>query len=438
MSEWGPFEYGLLISLFPLLLASGFFSGSETALFGMSHPQRMKLTQSGSLAGRAVESLLNQPRMLLITILLGNMVVNVFYFVISSVLMLSLKANVAINLVAILTSLMMLVLLGEVLPKIIANTRQIMFAKLVATPLLTLHTIIAPIRIVLERFVVTPLSRLTAPSLVPESLDERELRELLDLSGASGAINPEERRMLGDVIKLGRLKVRDVMTPRVKVLALEEGSTRDELIEVLAKKRLTKLPIYQSDLDHVVGVLHVKQFLIARHERVTLDLPEVDTPLFVPEIATLDKLLAHFRVAPLQSAIVVDEYGGTAGIVSIEDVVEEIVGDIVGTDESRKIHIRTIGDGVWSILGQMNLQEWATRFDLNLENALTSTLSGFVVEQLGRPAEVGDVVEFQGVRLEVMSVDGSLITQLHQQSIVHKPSENQGSTDSSDNTESDA
>jgi putative hemolysin len=328
-----------------------------------------------------------------------------------------------INLIAALASLMLLVLLGEVLPKIVANTRRITFARLVAPPLLTLHRVIAPIRLLLDRFVVTPLSRLTAPSRTPETLDERELRELLDLSGEAGAIDPEERRMLRDVIKLGRMKVRDVMTPRVKVQAVAEGASRAEVIEILSNKRLTKLPIYRVDLDHVVGVLHVKQFLIARRERATLDLPEVDEPLFVPEVATLEKLLAHFRTAPLQSAIVVDEYGGTAGIVAIEDVVEEIVGDIVGTDESRTIHVRTIEDGLWRLSGEMNLHDWATRFDVTLDTAPTSTLSGFIVERLGRPAEVGDTVVFHDLRFEVEAIEGSLITQLLQHRLPEEPEE---------------
>lgn len=427
MPDLGPTEIALLICLAPLVLASGFFSGSETALFGMSQTERMRLARAGTLAGRAVEALMSHQRMLLITILLGNMVVNVLYFVISSVLMLRLELGVVADLVMALVFLMLLVLLGEVMPKIVANTRRTMFAGLVAPPLLTVHGIIAPLRIILDTFVVTPLSRLTAPPVTPETLDERELRELLELSGEQGAIDPDEQRMLRDVIKLGRMKVRDVMTPRVRLKAVPEGASREEVIELLAEKRLTKLPVYRGDLDHIVGILHVKGFLTARHERVETELGEVDEPHFVPEMATLERLLEHFRATPRQSAIVVDEYGGTAGIVAIEDVVEEIVGDIVGTDEPRRILVQRIGDAACRISGEMNLHDWADQFDIPTPDTQATTLSGFIIERLGRPADVGDTLEIGPLRVEVESTEGALIT-----SVVQRRARDDGAAESSE------
>jgi putative hemolysin len=416
MPDLGPTDIAMLICLAPLLLASGFFSGSETALFGMSQAQRIRLIHSGTLGGRAVEALLAHPRMLLITVLLGNMVVNVLYFVITSVLMLRLALGAMADLGIALAFLLVLVLIGEVLPKIVANTNRTVIAGFVAPPLLAVHGLIAPIRLIVDAFIVSPLSRLTAPPRTPEGLGERDLRELLELSSAEGAIDPDERRMLQDVIRLGRKKVRDVMTPRVHIHAVPVGAAREAVIRQTREARLTKLPVYREDLDHIVGVLHVKRFLIEGHERVAPDLPGVDSPHFVPEIATLEHLLNHFRASPRQSAIVVDEYGGTAGIVSIEDVVEEIVGDIVGPGEPRLDIAREIEPGVWRLAGEMSLLNWSDRFNIGIDSSQASTLNGLIIERLGRPAESGDVVSLAGLVLEVEHAEGGLAV-----SVIQRP-----------------
>ena len=168
MPAWGPTEYLLLSGLLLLIIASGFFSGAETALFGMSQSLRLHFRHSGTLSGRAVTALLSNQRMLLITILLGNMVINVLYFVISSVLVLRAETSLAIDLLIALASFLLLVVFGEVVPKIFANTRRSLFAQLVAPFLLTIYRLLGPVRVLLNVFIVTPLSRLTAPRQAPE------------------------------------------------------------------------------------------------------------------------------------------------------------------------------------------------------------------------------------------------------------------------------
>ena len=410
MPAWGQTEYLLLSGMLLLILASGFFSGAETALFGMSQSLRLHFRQSDTLSGRAIEALLSNQRMLLITILLGNMVINVLYFVISSVLMLRAEASVAIDLVIALVSLLMIVIFGEVLPKVFANTRRSLFAQLVAPFLLTIHRLLGPVRVLLNVFIITPLSRLTAPRQAPVDLDESELRAMLELSGREGTIEPEEQQMLKDVIRLGRQRVRDVMTPRVKIYAAPVGASYDDIVTIARKSRLTKLPLYQGSLDEIVGILHVKPFLIAHHAEVRTDLPEVESPYFIPEMATLEQLLDHLRSSQRQSAIVVDEYGGTAGLISIEDVVEEIVGDIVGADETSEDFMTRISSDTWRVSGKIQLTTWVEANNLTISETQASTLGGFVTERLGRKAKVGDKIEVGTIRLEVERMEGSAIT----------------------------
>ncbi|UCD76536.1 MAG: HlyC/CorC family transporter [Phycisphaerales bacterium] len=402
---WEAIHIPMLIALPVLLLLSGFFSGSETALFGMAESERMRLRRSGTFAGRAVDALLSEPRMLLISVLLGNMTINVLYFVISSVLLMQAKAGVIGNTVLAIASLMLIILIGEVGPKLLANSRRQAFAAITAPPLLGLHRVIGPLRIVLNGLVVEPLNRLTAPSEAPPQLSQEELDTLLDVSGREGAIDAHEQRILQEVLDWGKLKVRDVMTPRVHIQAAEVNAANEEVMRLAEETRLTKFPVYEEDIDHIVGLLHVKRYL--------LDAPGSEAPLrnhispvrFVPEIATLDQLLDHFRSTKSQLAIAVDEFGGTAGLVTIEDVVEEIVGDIVSEGERTIEPPRMIGMGRWRVSGDVSVHDWAEAFGQKLVSPRVATLGGLIIQRLGRLPVTGDAIELGNVRIEVETVD---------------------------------
>jgi putative hemolysin len=406
---WGVADLPMLILLPVLLVLSGFFSGSETALFGLSESERMRLRRTPTIAGRAVEALLHDQRGLLVTILLGNTTVNVLYFVISSVLMLRSAAGPAGQVGLAVAFLFIIVLVGEIGPKVFASAARMQFVALTAPPLLTVHTVIAPLRAILADGIIAPLSRLTAPHHPPRRLDDEELRELLTVSGREGVIDPEEQRMLGEVLALSRLKVRDVMTPRVRMAAVAEDATRDDVIELVREARRTQAPVYRGNLDHIVGMLHVKRFALDPDIRAVTD-PEVMTPPhFVPEVARLDQLLDHFRRSQVQSVVVVDEFGGTQGVVSVEDVVEEIVGDIVAPGEVLIEPPRLIGLGRWRVSGEMSLHEWAEAFEISLESPEVATLGGLIVERLGRAPEIGDAVVIDHVRLEVEQLEQSRV-----------------------------
>ncbi len=401
---WDVLDLPMLLALPVLLLLSGFFSGSETALFGLTATERMNLHSQRSFTGRAVEALLANQRMLLITILLGNMTVNVLYFVISSVLLMKADAAPLGGFLLAAASLLVIVVTGEVVPKILANSRRIGFASLVAAPLLSVHRLIGPVRLPLDRLVVAPLSRLTSPSQAPPKLDAEELAALLEISGRQGVIDMDEQRLLQDVINLSRLKVRDVMTPRVRVAALPASAARADVVDLVRQTRLTKFPVYESDLDHIVGILHVKRYLMEPAGEAGID-QLVIPARFVPEIATLDRLLDHFRRTGSQLAIVVDEFGGTAGVVALEDVVEEIVGDIVSTMDQKTPPPRLIELGRWRVSGDLSVHEWAEAFGQRLVSPRVATLGGLIFERLGRAPQAGDAVDLGNVRVEVEQVD---------------------------------
>jgi putative hemolysin len=401
---WGTVDIPMLVCLPVLLVFSGFFSGSETALFGLNEAQRMSFRLGGSLADRAVTALLTDLRMLLITLLLGNMTANVLYFVISSVLMMRSSAGPVGSAAMALFFLMAIILAGEVAPKMLASAGRVRFAAIVSPLMLTIHRAIGPLRVVLNLAVIDPLSRLTAPRTAPPSLDDEELRALLDISGAEGVIDDEEQRMLRDVLGMRRLRVRDVMTPRLDVVALSAGAVREDVERITRAHRLTKVPIYERNLDHVLGVLHVKRYLLDSRAHAVTDPLVMSEAHFVPAIATLDQLLDHFQRWETKSAIVVDEYGGTEGVVAVEDVVEELVGDIVGADEKEEPPPRLVGLGRWLVPATLEVQTLAELFGIDPPETSSATVGVLVAEQLGRVPAVGDTVDLGPIRLEVETI----------------------------------
>ena len=323
---WGPHETLLLALLPVLLLLSGFFSGSETALFALTHAQRERMAQHRPKISAALNALMVDRRMLLITILMGNMLVNVLYLVTSSVLLLEVETGAVGTAALALGFLLCLIAGGEVGPKMAANSHLAGFATLIALPLFAVHRAVAPVRVVLARFVIAPLHRLAAPGHAPEELHEEDLDRLLEVSRLSGVIDARERGLLADVLALSRRRVQDVMTPRVRMGFLRTGDGHDAIRALARESRLTRLPVCEGDLDHVTGFLSVASWLRAGDDAAPSS--NMLPALFVPEIATLDDLLTHFRSTRTSLAIAVDEYGGTAGIVALQDVVASLVGAI--------------------------------------------------------------------------------------------------------------
>ncbi len=340
MPGWSFPEYVLLALLLPLLAASAFLNGSETALFGLSEREKHQLRRRNTISNRAIEALLAEPRMLLITVLGANMTVSTLYFVISSVLLMHTKLHLAVDIAFAILTLLLVVLFSEVLPKLYANAHRITFAQWCAPWLLVVHRVSTPLRLVIDSVVVSPLSRLTAPTVLPPGLDAAELAELLDVTRHEGVIDLDEQIVMRDVIRMGRTQVRAIMTPRVHMKALPADATRAAAIAMLRQTRAAHVPLYSGSLDRIVGVLDAMALLREENEargaatssprkranRMKQRLPDraVLRPEFVPELATVDHLLERLRQRGAPAAIVVDEYGGTAGFVTRDHIIEQI------------------------------------------------------------------------------------------------------------------
>ena len=404
---------GGLVALVGLLLASAFFSGSETALFSLSRGELQRLA-GGSGSGRLVAGLMRRPQHALNTLLLGNMLVNVAYAGIAAVMILDLQAAGAaawVTVAASLVPLVVLILLSEATPKMLALAVADRWALVVAAPLAVLQRVLSPLLWCSGRLVVAPITHLLAPRVdLERDVTADELAAVLELSARRGILDRDANDLLQEIIELSDLRVTDIMVPRVDMIAYDLAAPRRGLIELFRRTRLRKIPVYEADVDQTFGVIHAKRLLMNPKAPLRDLVVKVS---FVPEAATVERALLQFRVTRTQMAIVVDEYGGTAGLVALEDILEEIVGDI-GDDRDQlpAQTVRRISDRQYELDGELAIHEWADAFEMDLSGKRISTVGGFVTSLLGRIAEPGDRATYRNLCFTVESMRGRRIEKL--------------------------
>lgn len=418
-------ELLVLLTLFLLLTASAFFSGSETALFSLGPHQRLQMRRSRTLAGTTIDSLLANPRAILITLLVTNTTVNVAYFVISTVLLMQLRDRYdfgALMMIALsVLPVVVLILFGELLPKLLAARLSREWSRVFAVPLMVVHRTLAPLRVVFSALIITPLSRLLAPTIKPPALSAGELESILEHSRQRGVIDDDEEQMLQQVLELSQLKVRDLMVPRVDVLAFESAGDPAQLLALVHRCRQSRIPIYHKHLDQIEGMILTRQLLLKPPQSTKALRRLIRQVVYVPELMRADQLLVHFRKTGTTFAIAVDEYGGTAGLITLEDVVEHMVGDIAGSHEqTQEPQVQPLEPGRWRVSANLPIHEWVDAFGqypamaaISGSDAVSktgvSTLGGLVMARLGRLPVEGDHITIGNVVIEVDQMVGRRI-----------------------------
>ena len=391
-----------------LLCCSAILSGSETALFSLSKYQLGQFHNSSHRLQRMVARLMSDPRKVLLTILMGNTTVNVLIFASSYVISEHLgQFNPVLASVWGLVTVMLVIVIGEVLAKTFAISVPSTIAPPVALLIGALQTVLTPLRVVLEYLLVVPLSRLLVggPDRGARKVTVDELKALVDLDEYSGAIAPRENDMLQEVVALASTRVASIMIPRVDIAAFDLADGRDELLAMLRTRRHTRIPIYEGDVDHIMGLIHARDLYL----NADVPLAKLVQPVgFVPEQMTADKLLAHFRESRTQFAIVVDEFGGVAGLVTMKDVVEQIVGDIEQPHD-QAVLVEQIGPRSFRMAGQVNIQPWYEAFGIVHPDYRILTLGGLVTAKLGRLPREGDQLQIGEARLTVEQMKGKRV-----------------------------
>ena len=400
-----------------LLVLSALFSGSEVALFSISPGERESLAEGGSPASGRVVRLLDRPRRLLVAILLLNTVVNVGAAILSTQLMLeaadsfgwSPAAALAANVVGLT---FVLLVTSEVAPKLVASRRPVWFAERASGLLTPLVRVLAPVADLLAAMATGLQARFRSEV---EPLSSDDIKTMADVGEAQGSLEEEERALIHSIVEFGETTVREVMVSRVDVTALSADATLDEALDMIRASGHSRFPLYQEHLDSVLGVVYAKDLL-----------PHVDgvgvapdwavlarKPLFVPPAKPLDDMLADFQRTNTHMAIVVDEYGGTAGLVTLEDLLEEVVGEIRDELDSPEDDtlVHAVEPGVYRAEARVDLDDLADAVGVDLDTAAFDfeTLGGLILHLVGDIPEAGAEVDYERLRLGVVAVEDNRI-----------------------------
>ena len=390
------------VAIAVLLAASAFCSASETALFSLDAAGRER-------AGPVARRLLGNPQALLISLLLANLLVNVLVFAVASGL-----AQPEVEgyeaFVAGALALVAVLVVGEILPKTLALRAPVVVARLVAAPLAGLVALLAPLRR-LVRFQLEIATRVLGDVAREEPrITAEALAEVLGQSAEVGMLAAGEADLLAEVVELEGIRVREIMTPRVDMLALDLEASEDDNIQIMARalaRRLTWLPVVRGDADQVAGSVRMRD-LLAQPERSLREL--VRPAHFVPEVAGVLDLLKHLREKKATEAVVVDEWGGTAGVVTIENVFEEIVGDLRVEGEAPERPVLPLEGGGFRVSGSLSIRDWNERFQHEVVPEGFETVGGFVTALLGRIPRAGDRVRQGDLVWQVREVRGRRVT----------------------------
>ncbi len=402
------FEMGILVLLFIL---SAFFSGSETAYLSVSRAKVRKLAKEGDPRAIVLEKLLHMPNRVIITILIGNNLVNILAASIATSIAIQVFGSTGVGIATGAVTLVVL-LFGEITPKSYSATNAERVALLVAKPIYLLMKLLTPVVAVLSRFAKFVVSTFGGEVRLGPFITEEELKMLVEVGEELGAIEKEEKEMISGIFEFDKMDVRDIMVPRIDMKCIEANSSIEDAKKLILETGHSRIPVYEGSVDNIIGILYAKdllRFLNSGEKPETLH-SILRPAYFVPESKKLNELLSEFQRLKVQIAIVVDEYGGTAGMVTLEDVLEEIVGEIEDEyDVGEAEEFRMVDENQAVVDARMSIHDVNERLSLSLPEDRVDTIGGLLFNMLGRIPVQGDEVEVDGVVLRVESMRGRRI-----------------------------
>ncbi|WP_461812669.1 HlyC/CorC family transporter [Faecalimonas sp.] len=402
------------IVLIILLVLSAFFSSAETSLTTVNRIRMRSLAEEGNKRAKMVIKITEDSGKMLSAILIGNNLVNLS----ASSITTSIAYVFGGSAVAIATGIITLLILlfGEISPKTVATIHSEKLSLAYAYPISFLMKISTPFI-----FIVNNLSRVILfilrvdPNTKNNSMTESELRTIVDVSHEDGVIESEEKEMIYNVFDMGDAKAKDVMVPRVHVTFADVESSYEELIRIFREDKFTRLPVYENTTDNVIGTINMKDLLLYDNKKEFHVRDILREAYFTYEYKSISELLVEMREASLNIVIVLDEYGETAGLITLEDLLEEIVGEIHDEyDENEEEFFKEINEHEFIVEGSMNLDDLNDRLDLGLISEDYDSLGGFIIEQLDRLPELHDeVITDSGIRLVVETLDKNRVEDVH-------------------------
>ena len=387
------------IILFILILLSGFFSSSETALVSLSKIRLRQMVDEGVKNSDLVSKLIDKPNKLLGAILIGNNIVNIAASALATSISIDIWGNKGI---AISTGAMTLLVLifGEVTPKSLAAQNSEKTALKVAKPIYLITVVLSPIIYVITS-ITNVLIKLMGGNISKTQplITEDELKTIVNVSHEEGVLEVGETKMIYNVFEFGDSQAKDVMTPRTNMVALSVNSSYKDLVELFKEETFSRLPIYEEDIDDIIGVLHVKDLIFSIEDRDNFNVRDYLRPAFFTyEFKSTQELFQQMRDNNYPTAIILDEYGGTAGMITTEDLVEEIVGEITDEYDEGNEEIIVIKEDEYIVDGSMKIDLLNDLIGTNIESEDFDSIGGFVIGIVGRFPDEEEVIEYENLK----------------------------------------
>jgi putative hemolysin len=393
-----------IVVLSVLLLLSGFFSSAETALFSISRAKARHIAKEKGFTNTLIKKMKDDPHRLLSTILIGNNLVNVGAAALATAIAIELMADHAVGIATGLMTALILIF-GEIIPKSIATRNNVLIARLVIMPLYWLSILFSPI-IYLLNFIPRLARKVQRKSRVTEE----ELMTFVEVVEEEGGIEEEEKELIHNIFEFDDTSASEIMTPRADMFVI---NVDEELVlEEIIRSGFSRIPVIEEDIDHVIGILNIKDLFM--HQVTSAKQADarsvMSEPYFVPENKKLDHLLQEFKRRKQHIAIVVDEHGGVSGLITLEDALEEIVGEIVDETDKVEPHIVKLNRNEWRVLGKSEIEDVNDKLAMQIPDTKEyDTFSGYVLDLIGRiPHEKEDIL-LDNFVVTVNEMDGTRI-----------------------------
>ncbi len=415
-----------VLAVAALIGLSGFFSSSEIAMFNLPKHRLDGMIEEGVEGAELVKALKDDPHRLLVTILVGNNIVNIAMSSIATALLGLYFGGLAAVVLATFGITAVVLLFGESVPKSYAVENTESWAVSISRPLKVTEYLLYPL-IVLFDYLTRQVNRLTGSTGAIESpyVTRDEIQEMIESGEREGVLEADEREMLQRIFRFNNTIVKEVMTPRLDITAVPKGTSIDEAIETCIQSGHARIPVYEGSLDNVLGVVTIRELVrdlnYGEAESTDLELADLIQPtLHVPESKNVDELLTEMRENRLHMAIVIDEFGTTEGLVTMEDLVEEIVGEILEGGEEMPIE-HLDGDALL-VRGEVNIEEVNEALEIELpEGEEFETIAGFIFNRAGRLVEEGEVLTYDDVEIRVVDVENTRIMKARLERIEPEP-----------------
>lgn len=401
-----------VIILVILLFLSGFFSSSEVALISLTKLRAKQMLNKKKLGAVFVDKLKNDPQRMLATILIGNNLVNVAASVIATSIMMGVFKSYALGITTGIMTLLILIF-GEITPKSIAAKNNELISQIVAAPIWYLSIILSPILNVLDKF-LNKFIKIIGIKSKEKAVTEEEIMSMVKVAEEEGSIKEIEERMIKSIFEFDDISAGEIATPRRDMLMLESKLKIKDAFKVFLKKNHTRIPIYEKNKDSIIGIVHIKDLMMhMRGKNKDTGISKVMyKPYFVPEVKKISDLLRQFQKRKEHMAIVVDEHGSITGLVTMEDVLEEIVGEIMDETDIIAPNIKKIEKNVWIVNGKTDIDEVNEKLRMKLKGKGYDTLSGFILNHTGKIPRENDEIRYNRFKLKIGEIEAHRISRV--------------------------